>query len=213
MPATAPLGLALTYAQVKALKPCADDFARIAKAMGPAWKKHNRSAAEARKLGATFDDVMWIASAAARVDPGIERRLRLWLCDCAMHVLHIYERDYPNDMRPREAVLIGRRFARKEVTVAARAAARAAAWDAAWAAARDAARDAARAAAGDAARAAARAAARDAAMDAEQDWQFDRLIVWLSAEQDWQFDRLIAWLSDPEPADWPLPVQQNEVAA
>ena len=29
----------------------------------------------------------------------------------------------------------------------------------------------------------------------------------------WQFDRLILWLSDPEPADLPLPARQNEAAA
>ena len=39
-----------------------------------------------------------------------------------------------------------------------------------------------------------RAAARDAARDAAR-----------AAEENWQFGRLIEWLSDNEPADWPLP--------
>ena len=88
----------------------------------------------------------------------IESELRLFAADCAEHVLWIYERDYPNDDRPRKAVEAARAFARGEIDDAARAAPGDAAWDAAW--------DAARAAPGDAAWAAAWAAARAAAWDA-----------------------------------------------
>jgi hypothetical protein len=97
---------------------------------------------------------------------------RLFAADCAEHVLHIYEKNYPDDNRPRKAIEAVRKSARKEIDAAARAwdAARAAARDAAGAAAGAAARAAARAAAGarawDAARAAAGDAARDAARDA-----------------------------------------------
>ena len=105
----------------------------------------------------------------------IERELRLFAADCAEHVLWIYERDYPDDSRPRDAIQAARDYAdgridaaaRDAAWAAARAAARAAAWAAAGAAARDAARDAARVAAG----AAAGAAAWAAAMAAEQAWQ------------------------------------------
>ena len=124
-----------------------------------------------------------------------ERTARLFACDCAERVLPIYERDYPGDMRPRDAIAVARRFANGEATSrelcaaeaaagdAARAAARAAAWDAAGAAAGDAAEAAAGAAAWDAAwdaawaaaRAAARAAAWAAAWAAERAWQSERL--------------------------------------
>lgn len=67
-------------------------------------------------------------------------------------------------------------------------------WDAAGAAAKDAAWAAAWDGAWDAAWAAARHAAWATARDAAR-----------AAEQQWQFDRLVAWLSDPEPEDWPLP--------
>ena len=95
---------------------------------------------------------------------------RLFACDCAALVLPIYEKEYPDDKRPRKCIKVARKFAhgkatREEMTAAgdavwaaavdaavaavwaaARAAARAAAWDAAWdaawAAAWDAARDA-----------------------------------------------------------------------
>ena len=199
--------IALTYDEVKALDPCEGEFPRVVKLLGgkTGWNGHKIDAATARKAGCTFDDIMWVASLMARKDADIDRRLRLWIADCAAHVLHIYERTGKSEA-PRNAIIAARQFARGEIDEDARdaawaaaRAARAAAWDAARdarAAARDA-RDAAWAAARAAAWAAARAAAwaaRDAARDAAGD-----------AEQEWQFDRLIAWLSDDEPEDWPLP--------
>ena len=123
-----------------------------------------------------------------------ERTQRLFACDCAEHVLSIYEREYPDDGRPRKAIEVARRFADGEATPeelaaaerAAWAAARAAAERAAWAAARDAAERAAWAAARDAARDAAWAAAWDAAWDAaraaERAWQIARLQKHLRGE-------------------------------
>ena len=124
-----------------------------------------------------------------------ERTARLFACDCAEHVLSLYEAKYPDDGRPRKAIETARRYAEGKAAVeeltdvwaaawaaaedaaedaaeaaawaAARAAARAAAWDAAW--------DAAGAAAEDAARAAAWAAAWAAALDVERQWQAGRL--------------------------------------
>jgi hypothetical protein len=143
------------------------------------WGSKKITAAQARAAGATFNDIVWAASALAPSDKDIERRLRLWMADCAAHVLHVFEKERATDIRPREAIIVARQFAQGDVLAAAR--------DAAWAAAVDAAVDAARAAARDAARA---------------------------AEQDWQFDRLVLWLSENEPSDWPLPdqVKQTEAA-
>jgi hypothetical protein len=71
-----------------------------------------------------------------------ERTARLFACDCAERVLPIYERDYPNEGRPRMAIEMARRFAKGNATRKELAAARDAAWDAArdaaWYAARDA---------------------------------------------------------------------------
>jgi hypothetical protein len=36
--------------------------------------------------------------------------------------------------------------------------------------------------------------------------------AWADEEQ-WQFDRLVSWLSDDEPTDWPLPERAVAVAA
>ena len=90
-----------------------------------------------------------------RVETWNTRTQRLFAADCAEAVVHLCG----DDPRPREAIAVGRRFARGEATATELAAA----WDAARAAARAA--GAAARAAGDAARAAARdagAAARAA---------------------------------------------------
>src|SRR3990167_3647136 len=101
--------------------------------------------------------------------------LRWLAADFAAGALPIYERETPEDRRPRQAIEAARQFAldmiddaaRDTAGAAARDAARdtagAAARDTAGAAARDAARDTAGAAARDTAGAAARAAARDTA--------------------------------------------------
>ena len=177
---------ALTYHELKALEPCTSDFARVTKLMGGAtkWGGKKISAAQARKAGASFDDIVWAASVMAKKNKDVERRIRLWLADCAARVLHTYEANTKADYRPRDAIIASRAFARGETSTAAwsaagaaarcrsvgaarsaawEAAARAAASAAAWSAAWDAARAAASAAAGAAARAAARAATWSAA--------------------------------------------------
>ncbi len=119
-----------------------------------------------------------------------ETTARLFAADCAERVLPIFERQHPDDNRPRKCIEAARAYARGEIDAAARAAAWAAAWDAAWAAAGAAARAAAWAAARDAAwyaagyaaaaGGAARDAARAAAGDAEQEWQRKRLLEYLT---------------------------------
>lgn len=95
------------------------------------------------------EDAIW----ALRSIEGVDRDIRLFACDCAERVLPIYEAQYPQDTRPRNAIEVSRRYANGEATEqefdAAWSAAYAAA-GAAWAAARA----AARAAEGAAARAA-----------------------------------------------------------
>jgi hypothetical protein len=171
----------ITMAQLNKLSPCAESGRRVRAALRKfnADKGHCFTAAEAREAGCTFEDVVWAASAASLNDKGLERRLRHWMADCAARVLHIYERERPEDMRVRAAIQAAHDFADGRSDAAARDAARAAAWAAAraaaWAAAGDAARDAARAAAWAAARAAAWAAAGDAA------WAAARAAAWDAA--------------------------------
>ena len=104
-----------------------------------------------------------------------DRELRLFAADCAERVLPIFEKERPDDDRPRTALAVARRFANGEATeqerdaagAAAGAAARAAAWDAAGAAAWD----------------AAGAAAWDAAGDAEREWQVERFSFYFTVPE------------------------------
>lgn len=130
------------------------------------------------------------------LDTWNKRTARLFACDCAEHVLPVFESQRPDDDRPRTAIEVARLFARGEATAdelaaagdaaadaagAAAWAAAAAAWAAAWAA-----WDAARAAwaTADAARAAAGDAAWNAAWNAERRWQTERLMAYLRGEVD-----------------------------
>ena len=79
-----------------------------------------------------LDDALW----ALQTVEGHDREIRLFACDCAEMALPIYEKKYPDDLRPRKAIQAGRDFANGLITDAARDAA----GDAAWAAARAAAR-------------------------------------------------------------------------
>jgi len=210
----------LTYDGLISLSPCADELKRVVRRLGgpEKWNGKQITAAQARDAGISFDSILWAASALARDDKDIDRRLRLWMADCAARVLHIYEKT-ETSTAPREAIIAARQYARGEIEAAARAA-RAAARAAE--AARDAVRDAAGAAeaaawaAGDAAEDAAWSAAEDAARDAVRD---ARNAAWAAgdaawaAEERWQFDRLIARLSDDEPEDWPLPDRNAERSA
>jgi hypothetical protein len=107
-----------------------------------------------------------------------DRIARLFACDCAERVVPLYEKDYPDDKRPRHAIEVARLYADGKANDTELAAARDAAWDAASAAAGA----AAGAAASDAASAAAPAAAWDAARDAEHKWQTKRLMWYLEGE-------------------------------
>jgi len=101
-----------------------------------------------------LDDALW----SLRAVDGYDREFRLFACWCAARTLPVFEKEYPDDKRPREAIRVSSRFANGKATKEELATT----WDAARDAARDAAWDAARAAAWDAAWAAARDTARDA---------------------------------------------------
>jgi hypothetical protein len=105
-----------------------------------------------------LEDTIW----ALRAVEGKDKQIRLFAADCAEMALPIYEKDYPDDNRPRLAIQAARDYANGLIPLEELDAARAAAWSAADAAsaAGGAARDAWRAAsaAGDAAWSAARAA-------------------------------------------------------
>ena len=129
-----------------------------------------------------------------RVGTLSRRQLQLFAADCAEHVLHFFEKKYPEDSRPRQAINAARSgnaatAAADAAAYAATAAADAAAYAATAAAAAYAAADAYAAYAAYAASAAAHASAYaaadaaaydDAAADAERLWQGQRLLAYLT---------------------------------
>ena len=144
----------ITFSKLSKLNPKPEKLAELSILFsGGNWIK-------AQSLNLSLIEVYEAALKLAIKDKKIEKRLGLWACDCAAHVLHIFEKEKPNDDRPRKAIATSREYLRDT------------AWAAAWAAARAAARDTAWAAAGD--------TARDTARAAEVKWQLERLILWLS---------------------------------
>jgi len=103
-----------------------------------------------------IDDAIWVLRA---VD-GHDREVRLFACDCAESVLHLYEDKYPDDNRPRKAIEVSRKYAECNATIEELSEAGYAASSGAWSVAAWAARWAAAADASAAAACAARAAAR-----------------------------------------------------
>jgi hypothetical protein len=173
----------------------------LVKWLGPAiWEAEGRGSVHHENDKSAFESARLLR----QVETWTETTARLFACDCAQRVLHLYEERYPADDRPRRAIEVARLFCQGEVSPGELAAARDAAWGnakPAWAAAWGA-RDAAGAAAWGnarpawAAEAAARAAAwaawdaardawavaeaaRDAAWDAERIWQTARLFEYL----------------------------------
>ena len=139
-------------------------------------------------LDIPIQDRFWVVLRPELID---ERTLHLFMCDCAEHVLPLFEREHPDDDRPRRAIEIARRYARGEATRAELAAASSAAWDAAYAAAWDAA----------SAASAAACAARDAAWDASA----AACAAASAAEIKWQLDRLVEMLTNgPDTAPEPV---------
>ena len=86
------------------------------------------------KLVASERKVLWWAP--------VDKTLHEFACWCAEQTLYIFERDYTNDKRPRNAIEAKKLWLAGKITENELDAAKDAAWAAAWDAARDAARDA-----------------------------------------------------------------------
>jgi immunity protein 5 of polymorphic toxin system len=64
-----------------------------------------------------LDDAVWALRAVPEEQRGERDRIaRLFACDCAEHVLRIYEAQYPGEERPRRAIEAARRFALDEIS-------------------------------------------------------------------------------------------------
>jgi len=192
--------IGITLSGLRKLQPCAHRLEIVEKLIK--FGRRKVTAKQAVEAGVSLDDLVWVAAAVAHTDESVERRLRLWMADCAVRVLHIYEK-VGASAAPRLAIIAGRMLANGEINAAVMAAVGGAALDAAGGArAGSAVRAAAWAAAGGAgAREAAAIAASGPAGDIGSATWSDVS----AAEEKWQLNRLVNWLSDPEPIELELP--------
>lgn len=153
----APCHLATTLNKIREHQPCDDGWEQLLKHLGKTKADDELLSLETILESNGLDDALW----ALRSVEGRQGAMRLYACYCARAALPIFEKEYPKDNRPRQAIETAERFAKGKATAEE--------LSAAWDAARDAAWDAARVAAMDAARAAAWVAAWVAVRDFAKD--------------------------------------------
>ena len=183
-----------TFRKAKEAKACIESYKKMAKAVGGIKKYGLDTPIPLDKILEVcgLNDTLWTLGIV--LEPA-DREIRLFVCDCVERVLPLFEKKYPDDNRPRQAIETARKFANGQANKVELAVADAAAWaaardaalaardvgDVAWAAARAAAKAAARDA-GDVAcdaGAAARDVAGAGARDAEREWQREKLLEML----------------------------------
>jgi hypothetical protein len=120
---------------------CTDRYKHLAKALGgiTAYGKDTPIPLTIVLEHNGLDDTLWALRCVLPEEIPLRDKLaRSFACDCAERVLSLFEKKYPDDQRPRQAIEIARLFAEGKATTQELAAARDAAWAAAEAAARDA---------------------------------------------------------------------------
>lgn len=131
-----------SYELLKDAGACAEELRAGARKFG-GIKKHGRKTKTPLvkvldKVG--LNNALWTLDHAVEGEDA-HRILHQFRADCAIRVLKYFERDRPDDTRPRDAISSTRRYAVGQETDAAWAAAGGAAWGAAGGAAGDAERD------------------------------------------------------------------------
>ena len=110
--------LTCTVEDVLSWDPC--DPYNEARLRDLAGGKERMTALEILDLPIPTQDAFWVV---LRPELIPERTLRCFACDCAEHVLPLYEAKHPGDDRPRRAIDVARRYAdgqatREELTAA-----------------------------------------------------------------------------------------------
>jgi hypothetical protein len=124
-----------TLNKIKSHSPCDDGWEKLLNHLGKT-KADNEPLSIATIIQSNgIRDAVW----ALRAVEGKDKEIRLFAADCAESVLHIYEKQYPNDDRPRKAIQAARDYAngvigKDELAAAWFAWAALDATDAAWAA-------------------------------------------------------------------------------
>ena len=117
-----------TLELIRKQNPCEESWLKLLKSL-------NKTKADSEPLELTYiletlgiTDAIW----SLRSLKGKDKEIRLFAADCAESVLHIFEKEHPNDDRPRKAIRAARDYANGLISSQELKAARDAAWDAAW---------------------------------------------------------------------------------
>ena len=118
-----------TFRKAKTAEACIESYKKFAKHKGGLrkWGKDTPFGLDEVLEVCGLNDALWCLQI---VTESADREIRLFACDCAERVLPLYEKQYPNDKRPRRAIEMARKFANRQATQDELAAA----WDAAGAA-------------------------------------------------------------------------------
>ena len=141
--------LTTTLYRLRKCHACKDRYAHLVDKLGPKWGDQDKINLLDILKHNGIDDCLWAFRAVVEHPEG-DQVMRLMAADFAEAVLPIFEKEYPEDDRPRKIIQAARDFANGKITdqegdaawAAAQAAAGDTAWDAAWGAAREAALDA-----------------------------------------------------------------------
>ena len=96
-----------TLNEIREHSPCSGGWAKLLKSLGKTHADDEPLALEQILDSNGLADALW----ALRVVRGYDKELRLFACQCARLVLPIYEKQYPEDGRPRKAIEAAEAFA------------------------------------------------------------------------------------------------------
>ena len=161
--------------EIKDLRPCIDGWENLIEHY-PNWEGAPLDFLKLEHI--SVEDKQWLF---LREEYVPKRELHLYACLCAEQVLHIFEKEYPDDKRPREAIEAKRLWLDGKISDDALDSARASVWASARASASPAALASARASARASVRASASASALVSASARASAWAWASASAWDSA--------------------------------
>ena len=104
-----------TFRKARKAGACLSKYKKMAKALGGVKKYGKDTPIPLDKIldVCGFDAALWCLCCV--IEPA-DREIRLLACDFAEHTLPIFEKKYPNNKQPRQAIEINRKFAEGKAT-------------------------------------------------------------------------------------------------
>jgi hypothetical protein len=96
-----------TLNKIKAHSPCEDVWDKLLNYLGKTQADDDPLSIATIIESNGIKDAVWALCAVE----GKDKEIRLFAADCAESVLHVYEKQYPNDYRPRKAIQAARDYA------------------------------------------------------------------------------------------------------